>query len=102
MCTSGKRGLDRGPVKALATDHDQPSAPRLIQAPMPIELLPKAGSHALHEQPHRFARHVEEPFDSQNIVAGGNLNQTANENFLIRKGGNLEDERVEIVMIVFR
>ncbi len=87
---SVKGRLDRGPVETFLADHDQPPASRLLRSPQTIKLLTKARPDALHQQPHRFSRHIEESLDPQNIVARGDLDQAPDESLLICKGGNLE------------
>ena len=41
--------------------------------PGPVELVPEARADALHQQPHRLARHVDEALDAQDVVARGAL-----------------------------
>ena len=104
MCMARLRGQERGGdgalVDALFADHDETAAARFVLPPRAIELAAKPLPDALHQQPHRLARNVEEALHAQDFVLSGDLGEALDEGGGIGDSGQIDDECVEIVMIV--
>ncbi len=91
---------DRVAIEALLADHHKPARARLIAPPRPVEMVIEPRSDALDEQTHRAALDLDEALHAQDVVIGGDRFQPLDKAGRIFRRGDIDDERVEIVVIV--
>src|ERR1019366_10272381 len=91
---------DARPVEALLADHHETTRARLVRSPGAVEVMLEPRADALHQQAHRLAGDFDKALYAQDIMRERAFREPRDKRRGVRRGRDLDDETVEIVVIV--